>query len=152
MTEQKEIPQVAVVGEKPKWARTEDGNHVQINPAMRIFNTTRPLWGDVAWSTNGRGQGFRDYGWWFAAVHPNSSQWQECYDYNRRMDAYELIFVTETDAFIRGVTILRQQNADKAEKWRIPEHVLQTYIEDPDKRNDFIMRGLRAMSTRKQDD
>lgn len=139
------IPTIAVIGEKP--AATPEGR--PIDPAMRIFNTTRPLWGDLNWSTDGRPTPFRNYGWWFAAVHPDSPDWQTCYDNNARMDACELIFVTEDEAFAAGAATVRSWNAGKAEKYRLPEDELEKHINDPVGRYDMIMRGLAALSSKR---
>jgi len=118
---------------------------------MRIFNTTRPLWGDITWSTEGQQTTFRNYGWWFAAVHPDSPDWERYYDNNARMDACELVFVTDYEAFEAGAESVRNWNRNKIEKYRLPDDEIEGHIADPASHYDLLQRGLKLLGDWKQE-
>lgn len=132
----KTIPQVATIGSRP--THTPDGTPIPAH--WPIHNAPRPLYGQINWCWPQAP--FRCFGWWFAAVDPDHEYSQGTRGYieeNRRLDARELIFVTDEEAFQRGVTELRQRYGA-----RLPD--FEKLVNDPEHRDHFVRTGIECMA------
>ena len=133
------IPQVAVIGERP--THTPEG--VEIPAGWPIHNAPRPLYGNLTWVQPQAP--FRSFGWFFAATDPAAPDERdarynaEYVEENRRLDARELVFVSDEAAYRRGVELLRERYGS-----RLPD--FEAKVADPRYRESFVTRGLEALS------
>lgn len=136
MTTQKTVTQVATIGSRP--TQTPDGTTIPAN--WLIHNAPRPLYGQINWCWPQAP--FRCFGWWFAAVDPDHEYSQGPRGYieeNRRLDARELIFVSDEEAFQKGVEHLRQRYGARLADF-------EQLIADPQHRDHFVRTGIECLS------
>lgn len=137
------IPKVAVVGTRP--AETGGSVPMAIPSHWPIYSAPRPLYGHLwqVWNAP-----FRTFGVFLATVCPDATDEFDAksnaqfIEENRRLDARELVFVTEDEAFETGVNDVRAKYSgiDKIEAR------LEKRINDPELRQYFIGRGLESMT------
>jgi len=130
----KTIPQVATIGTRP--THTPDGQPIPAD--WPIHNAPRPLYGQIAWTQPQAP--FRCFGWFFVAVDPNAAWSTEPRGYienNRSLDARELVFVSDEQAFQRGVEFLRQQYGHRRNDF-------ETLVSDPKYREHFVQKGIEC--------
>ena len=132
------IPQVATIGTRP--TTTPDGT--PIPAAWPIHNAPRPLYGTLCWQQPQTP--FRAFGWFFAALDPadewgNGQRGTSHAEENRRLDARELVFVSDEAAYQRGCAELRDRYGTRLAD-------LETKLLDPAYRDHLVTTGIRAMS------
>lgn len=132
------IPQVATIGTRP--THTPDGT--PIPPDWPIHNAPRPLYGTLTWQQPQAP--FRAFGWFFAVTDP-TDEWangKHGVDYteeNRRLDARELVFISDAEAFARGCAEYRTRYGSRLAD-------LETMLADQTYRDTIVSAGIRAMS------
>jgi len=138
------IPKVAVIGVKPTMTGTSPT--IPIPAHWPIYSAPRPLYGHMwqVWNAP-----FRTFGCFLATVCPDCTEDEfdarynaEAIEENRRLDARELIFVTEEEAFEKGVETVRAKYSDR-------DKIMTNFeerINDPDLHSYFVGAGLDAMT------
>ena len=135
------VASLYVVGTRP--TSTPDGQ--PISPSAVIHNAPRPIYGATTWID--RNPDFRSTGWFFAAIDLEAGDdfdrqcAAEYITENARLDAREMHFIGEYEAFIAGVWEIRKQfsNGPMADK-------LDGMIADAKYRSHFVSKGLEALS------
>lgn len=129
------IPRIATIGTRP--THTPDGTPIPAD--WPIHNAPRPLYGQITWVQPNAP--FRAFGWFFAAVDPTEQWSQGEYGYieeNRRLDARALVFVSDEQAFQRGVEHLRQMYGARLDDF-------EAMVNNPKYRDSFVSRGIECM-------
>jgi len=134
-------PILVVIGTRP--TATPSGE--PISPASAIYNAPRPLYGSLTWTN--KSPAFRSMGCFFAAIDFEAGDDfdRDCAkDYaveNARLDARELRFVSEDEAFETGVVVTRERYAGTPVAQK-----LEGMIADPHYRQSFVHNGLEALA------
>jgi hypothetical protein len=141
------IPKVAVIGVKP--TMTGGSPTILIPAHWPIYSAPRPLYGHMwqVWNAP-----FRTFGCFLATVCPDCTEDEfdakynaEAIEQNRRLDARELIFVTEEEAFAKGVEVTREESARHKNSGKFLS-IIDERANDPSMRLYFVHAGLDAMT------
>jgi hypothetical protein len=137
----RKAPILVVIGSRP----TETTDCLPIPATAAIYNAPRPLYGSLTWTD--RSPAFRSMGRFFAALDFEAGDDfdRDCArDYaveNARLDARELRFVSEDEAFETGVVVTRERYAGTPVAQK-----LEGMIADPHYRQSFVHNGLEALA------